>query len=156
MARDLHPPSGRTVLHDGEGELAWAQVADLLPYQVQVPAGQKFHLRAAGYPQQPVYGPGDRLVRREHVEVDHGSLGKRIPLVRVAAEVHGARQGLRLAARRQQIFLLAQVALELGDEVADCYGDPGGGHGLLPGGRACQQFCGSAQPHVIPGQPGCQ
>jgi hypothetical protein len=51
-------------------------------------------------------------------------------------------------------LLFAEVALELGDEVAHGRGNLGGGHGLLPDGRSCQQLGGRAQPHVIPGQPG--
>jgi hypothetical protein len=72
----------------------------------------------------------------------------------MAAEGHGARHVVRRAARREQIFLNARVAFELDDEVADRGGEPGGGHGLFPGGGPGQQLGGSAQPRVIPGQPG--
>jgi hypothetical protein len=47
--------------------------------------------------------------------------------------------------------LVAQVALELDDEVACRGGDLSGGHGLFPVGSPRQQLGGRAQPHVIPG-----
>jgi hypothetical protein len=74
--------------------------------------------------------------------------------VRVAAEGHGGRHAPRPAAGREQAFLVAQVALELGDEVADDGGEPGEGHGLFSGGRPGEQLGCGAQPDVIPGQPG--
>ena len=72
----------------------------------------------------------------------------------MAAEGHGGWHALLPAAGREQVFLVALVALELGDEVADDGSELGGGDGLFPGGRPGQQFGGFVQPDVIPGKPG--
>lgn len=69
--------------------------------------------------------PGDGLARGKSVQVDHRSLGERIPLVRLAAQLGGRRHAARFGVRGQYRLLGPEVALELRQQVPDGRGELG-------------------------------
>src|SRR6185437_14656289 len=151
---DLHPPPGRPVLQDGELVASWAKPADLVPYRIQVRAGQQLDQLAAAYPQQPVHGRRHRLTPRERVKINRRSLSERVPLVPVPAARGGSGHVLHRVPRREHVLLGSHVALELGSEIADSDSELPWRHRLLGGGGPGQHVSGGPQPGMAPGQHG--